>query len=262
MMSDFKNIIYAKRRDGIAVITMNRPHRLNAMDPESGREMGEARRDFALDPKMRVLILTGAGEKAFSTGMDLKAAAERARTLGTVDPGVNQPLALAPVKDWKPTIAAINGYAVAAGLETALRCDIRIAADHAQFAMMEAKRSLVPETGCLYLPKIVGFGNAMYMLLTGDLIDAQEALRWGLVTKVVPLKDLMPTALRIAKTIASNGPLAVHYMKQSLTMRREASLAESQLFAELITARIWASQDVKEGSRAFAEGRPAVFKGR
>ncbi len=262
MLNKFKNIIYEKRADGVAIITINRPHRLNAMDPDSGREMGEARRDFALDPKMRVLILTGAGEKAFSTGMDLKAAAERARTLGTVDPGVGQPPSLAPVKDWKPTIAAINGYAVAAGLETALRCDIRIAADHAQFAMMEAKRGLVPETGCTYLPKVVGFGNAMYMLLTGDLINAQEALRWGLVTKVVPLKDLMPTALSIAQSIAANAPLAVEYIKQSLTMRREAPLEQSQQFAELITRVIWATEDVKEGSRAFAEGRPPVFKGR
>lgn len=211
---------------------------------------------------MRVLILTGAGEKAFSTGMDLKAAAERARTAGTVDPRLNEPPSLAPVKDWKPTIAAINGYAIAGGLEAALRCDIRIAADHAQFGMMEAKRGLVPETGCIYLPKIVGFGNASYMLLTGDLINAEEALRWGLVTKVVPLKELMPTALRIAQTIASNAPLAVEYMKQSLAMRREAPQAESQLFAELITARIFASEDVKEGSLAFAEGRPPVYHGR
>jgi enoyl-CoA hydratase/carnithine racemase len=261
-MTDFKNIIYEKREDGVAVVTINRSERLNAMDPPTNAEMAQARRDFALDPKMRVLILTGTGDKAFSTGMDLKAAAERARVAGTVDPRINQPPAPAPVKDSKPTIAAINGYAIAAGLETALRCDIRIAADHARFGMMEAKRGLVPETGCLYLPKVVGFGNASYMLLTGDLIDAQEALRWGLVSKVVPLKELMPTALRIAQTIASNAPLAVQYIKRSLAMRRESPLAESQMYAELITERIFASEDVKEGARAFAEKRPPVYEGR
>jgi E-phenylitaconyl-CoA hydratase len=260
-MGQYQNIIYEKRPDGIAILTLNRPHRLNAMDPASGHESAEAQNDFALDPAMRVMIITGAGEKAFSTGMDLKAAAERARTGQPMDGRTGAP-PMPVVKHWKPTIAAINGYAVAGGLETALRCDIRIAADHAQFGLMEAKRGLIPPVGCLYLPKVVGFGNAMYMLMTGDLIDAQEALRWGIVTKVVPLKDLMPAALNIARMIAANSPLSVQFIKQLATMRREAPLEEAQMLADQLMERIFLSEDVKEGTRAFAEHRTPAFKGR
>jgi len=260
-MGEYRNVIYEKRKDGVAIITMNRPHRLNAMDPAGNREMAAAQNDFAQDPEMRVLVLTGVGDRAFSTGMDLKAAAERARAGQPVDPTAAEP-PMPTVKHWKPIIAAINGYCIAGGLETALRCDIRLAADHAQFGLMEVKRGLIPPVGCLYLPKVVGFGNALYLLLTGDLIDAQEALRWGIVTKVVPLKELMPTALRVAQMIAANAPLSVQYIKQLATMRREAPLEESWMLADTLLERIFASEDVKEGTTAFAEGRPARFKGR
>ena len=180
-----------EKKDSTAWITINRPHVMNACDPPTTDYIYECEQDFHKDPGLKVLVLTGAGERAFCTGMDLKAAAARIASGGPVSNVVP------PYMDTdKVTIAAVNGYAVAGGLERALACDIRIASENAQFGCFEIRRGLPNPPDPLI--RLVGFGPALHMLLSGDLIDAWEALRIGLVSKVVPAEDLISTVSDLA----------------------------------------------------------------
>jgi enoyl-CoA hydratase/carnithine racemase len=253
--------ILTERKDHIVQITINRPEVLNAMDPETYEEIGKALVMIENDPEVRVGIITGAGDRAFSAGADIK------RMHGDRE----REMAWAPwrpdrfdfgLATSKPMIAAINGYALAGGLELALLCDIRIAASHAQFGTPEVKWNLLHGYGALRLPQIIPLSYAMEMLLTGEFIDAQTALRLGLVSRVVPAEELLPTAYAIAEKICNNGPLAVQMTKELVLRGLSSSLEDALRLYKAYYQIIGYTDDLREGTAAFAEKRAPVFRGK
>jgi (E)-benzylidenesuccinyl-CoA hydratase len=251
-------------KDGkIATITIDRPEAMNAMDRDTSRQLAEAFQDFDQDDHLLVAILTGAGDKAFSAGADLK------QMYGRADDGnireiwdrerqwrLGQRLQV-----WKPLIAAINGYCLAGGLELAMGCDIRIAAETASFGCPEVRWGILHGYGALRLPKTVPLSAAMELLLTGDRIDAQEAYRLGIVSRVVPPAALMSTARQLADRICANGPLAVRVTKELAWRGLETPLEEALRLYAALGALVRASEDAREGPRAFAEKRQPRFTG-
>jgi len=246
-------------RDGIARITLNRPEVLNAMDPATYDEVTSALRRIDADPDILAGVITGAGDRAFTAGADLKI-----MHTGHADPAEWQPWR---ADRWdfgvtvsKPLIAAINGYALAGGLELALICDIRIASPNAVFGTPEVKWNLLHGLGAYLLPRIVGLGNALELLLTGEFIDAATAERIGLVSRVVPAEQLLAEADRLAGAIAANGPMAVR-MTRELVRTGLAATPEAhfRLMHEYYT-RVDATADQAEGLSAFAEKRKPRYR--
>ncbi len=256
-------VLYEKR-ERIAYVTINRPEAMNAINRDVREGLGQAFEDFRQDQEAWVAILTGAGEKAFSAGADLKEMSQRFQAGGD-DPfwAPGFPALVRGMEVWKPVIAAVNGYCLAGGLELALACDIRIAAEHATFALTEVARGIIPGGGGTQrLPRAVPFGIALEMMLSGDPIDAQEAWRTGLVNRVVPLAELMATAGALARRICQNAPLSVRAVKEAAYRGRNSTLEEG-LRLELLFARIIrTTEDSKEGPLAFAERRKASYQGR
>ncbi|UCD08486.1 MAG: enoyl-CoA hydratase/isomerase family protein [Dehalococcoidales bacterium] len=254
--------IYEKK-DHIAVLTMNRPEARNAMNAAMRKEMGEALVDFRDDNDSWVLILTGAGDKAFSAGMDLK---EMAANLagggsGVRSEGITPSLMAGNIEIWKPIIAAINGVAVGGGLETALACDIRIAAAGVQMGLSEPKRGIIPGGGGMArLPRLVNLGAALEIMMTGDLIPAEEAYRIGLVNHVIPGAELMDAAYDMARRLTEVAPLAVQAIKE--TVRKNIDMSLEDALPARFGPNVMASEDAREGTAAFGEKRPPVWKGR
>jgi E-phenylitaconyl-CoA hydratase len=252
-------------KDGrIVTIAIRRPEAMNAMDRDTSRELAEALQDFDQDEQLRVALLTGAGDKAFSAGADLKKMYGRAedgniRELWDTE---RQWRLGQRLQVWKPIIAAINGYCLAGGLELAMGCDIRIASETASFGCPEVRWGILHGYGALRLPKTIPLSAAMELLLTGERITAQEAYRLGIVSRVVPPAELMPTARRLAEKICANGPLAVRVTKELAWRGLEMSLDEGLRLYAALGALVRASEDAREGPRAFAEKRQPQFKGR
>jgi E-phenylitaconyl-CoA hydratase len=251
-------------QDGVAIITLNRPEAMNSIDPESNEQLLAIWDQVSSDEEVRVVVLTGAGERAFCTGADLK------KTMPPADSAARQVFRagtrysnFGTLQTDKPVIAAINGYALGGGLELALLADIRICSDNAQFGLPEVRVGSIPGAGGTQrLIRAVGQSDAMWMLLTGERIDANEALRIGLVSKVVPLSVLQETAVNLARAMAANAPLAMTAAKRLAMTGRELPLAgglelERQAFGVLRD-----SEDRLEGRRAFADKRAPVFRGR
>jgi E-phenylitaconyl-CoA hydratase len=260
---DYEHILF-ERRDRIAIITINRPDRMNAINPQTSAELWDAWAAFRDDPELWVAVLTGAGERAFSAGNDLvhTANAGRATAAASLPRGVPFGGNTRGLETWKPTIAAINGYCLAGGLEMALGCDIRIAAEHAQFGLPEVTWAIIPGAGGTQrLPRAVPVGVALDMILTAERIDAQAALRWGLISRLVPQAQLMPTALQVAETICTRGPLAVRAAKESILRGLNMSIEQGLGLEMLFSQRVGRSEDAREGPRAFAEKRKPNFKG-
>jgi enoyl-CoA hydratase/carnithine racemase len=239
---------------GVARLTLNRPDKLNAMDWGMYAEITDALIAIESDPLIRVGIITGSGDRAFSAGADLKL------MHGPED--VSTEWAPWKAHRWdfgagttKPLIAAVNGYALAGGLELALLCDIRIASANATFGTPEVKWDLLHGYGAYRLPQVVGLSNALEMLLTGGFIGAQRALDIGLVSRVVPQEQLMTTATELANTIASNGPTAVRMTKELVQRGLEMPLENYLRLYHMFYERIEGSADQREGLRAFSEGR-------
>jgi (E)-benzylidenesuccinyl-CoA hydratase len=248
----------------VATITLNRPEAMNAVDPEMRALLHETWERIRADDAIWVAIITGAGEKAFCTGSDLK------KTMPSGDTYAQQLFArpgsgalIAGLTTDKPLIAAVNGYAMGGGMELALACDIRICSSNAQFALSEVKVGSIPGSGGTQrLPRFVGMSDAMLMLLTGDRIDANEALRTGLVSKVVPQAELLATARGIAEKIASNAPLSVRAIKRLVQQGQDMPLSHAIDTERYVFGLLFNSEDRIEGRKAFAEKRKPNYKGK
>lgn len=241
-----------EKKSPTAWITINRPQVMNACDPPTTDYIYECEQDFEKDPELKILVLTGAGERAFCTGMDLKTAAVRIASGGPVS-NVVPPY----MKTDKVTIAAVNGYAVAGGLERALACDIRIASENAQFGSFEIRRGLPNPPDPLI--RLIGFGPALHMLLSGDLIDAQEALRIGLVTKVVSAQELIPTVEELGARMGEYPTEVLVATKKAAFAGRDMTAEQSHQYARALSAPLRDSDISREGVTAFAERRKANY---
>lgn len=262
-MANYENLL-VEFKDRIAYITLNREERRNAIDPNTSAELLQAFTEFKENDDVWVAVLTGAGDKAFSAGADLVAMSQSFQSGG---PGVSQNAPFAGItrgfECWKPIIAAINGYCLAGGLELAFSCDIRIAAEHASFGLPEPKRAIIPAaSGTQRLPRAVPLAFAMEVLLTGDRFDAQTALQFGLVSRVVPAAELMTTAHKIAESILECGPLAVRSIKESALRGLDMPFQEGLKLESEFAGKVFASEDAREGPKAFAEKRAPQYKGR
>jgi len=254
-------------QDGpIAMVTINRPERMNALGREVKKELAEAFTDVRHDPSVRVAILTGAGERAFCAGKDLKEGAENYRKkkyqvgpeIGVLDEPPHASTVV--LETFKPVIAAVNGYALAGGCELSLACDIRIASENAAFGLPEATRGLGANFASVLLQYLVPRGIAMQMLFTGERISAQQALQYGLVNQVVPQAELLTAARVLAEKIAGNAPVSLRRMKE-LAVK---SLGVPVAFALKMGPgpSPYESEDAREGGDAFVEKRDATWKAR
>ncbi|MCE9885961.1 crotonobetainyl-CoA hydratase [Obesumbacterium proteus] len=257
--------LHIKRNGYILEITLDRP-KANAIDAKTSFAMGEAFIAFRDDPELRVAIITGAGERFFSAGWDLKAAAEGEAPDADFGPGGFAGLTELFNLD-KPVIAAVNGYAFGGGFELALAADMIICSRNASFSVPEAKLGIVPDSGgMLRLPKILPPAIAMEMMMTGRSMDAEEALRWGVVNAVVESEELMPHARELAAQIAANAPLAVAAIKEIYRETSELAVEEGYRHARSGKLKhypsVLHSEDALEGPTAFAEKREPVWKGR
>lgn len=251
-------------RDFIATVTLNRPEAMNAIDPESAAQLHEAWNEISVRKDVRVGILTGAGDRAFCTGADLKKTMPPAESFAELHFGSRAGLPpVSTLQTPKPMIAAINGFALGGGLEMAMLCDIRIAASTAVFGLPEVCIGSIPAGGGTQrIVRAVGQSDAMLLLLTGERIDAQEALRIGLVSRVVAPPDLASAARSIAQRIASNAPLAVVTAKRVAQVGRELPLTAGLELEQQSFGNLRDSDDRIEGRRAFAEKRAPSFQGR
>jgi enoyl-CoA hydratase/carnithine racemase len=251
-----------EKKGRIAVVTMNRPERMNALHPPANAELHEIWNDFEHSTDLWVGILTGAGDKAFSAGNDLRYTAEHGmENVRMPDSGFGG--ITSRTTCWKPIIAAVNGYALGGGFEMALACDIIVAADHARVGLPEARVGLMPGAGGVHrLPRMIPQKIAMGHILTARHMTAQEAHRWGVVNEVVPLGELMPATMRWANEILECSPLSVRACKQAALMGQGHALDIALNMSYSETERMKRSEDTVEGPRAFAEKRKPNWKGR
>jgi len=250
-------------RDGIAIVTINRPDKLNALNNTVIDELGEVVDRIATDADVKAAILTGAGPKAFVAGADIGELAKQG-VLDGRERALNGQAVLTAIETiGKPVLAAVNGFALGGGCELAMACHIRIASETAKFGQPEVKLGITPGYGGTQrLPRIVGKGRALHLLLTGETIDAQEALRIGLVTKVVPQDQLMAEAEKLMRQILANGPVAVALTIEAVHQGLEMTLAEGLQLEANAFGLVASTRDVKEGLNAFLEKRPAQFEGK
>ncbi|HEX6790891.1 MAG TPA: enoyl-CoA hydratase-related protein [Candidatus Krumholzibacteria bacterium] len=248
--------------DGVATITINRADVLNALSAQTVRELDEALAAAEADANVRVLILTGAGEKSFVSGADIAELSKLDPVAGRRTAEFGQGVFRRLETMGKPSIAAINGYALGGGCELAMACTIRIAAETAKIGLPEVTLGVIPGyAGTQRLPRIVGRGAAMDLILTGRAVDAQEAQRIGLVSQVVPLADLMETARKTALRILRNGPLAVRAAMQSVDNGLDVGFEQGCRMEAALFGLLCATSDTREGLKAFLEKRKADFKG-
>ena len=256
--------ITQERRGAIAILTLSRPEAMNAINLQMRRELREALDALRRDADVAVVILTGAGDKAFSAGMDLREFAK-----------INAEVPVAEMKRYrwengegiaafdKPIIAAVNGMAIGGGVELALQCDMIFAANGASFAFAEIKRGLMPGNGGTQrLPRRIGSARALEMILTGRSVFAEESLAIGLADYVVPADQLLDQAVQMAQLMAANAPVAVRSAKAAIHRGAELTLAEGLRLEQDVASFLYTTEDAKEGPKAFLEKRMPVWKGR
>lgn len=259
MSGSASTVIYEKR-DQVAYMTLNRPEVLNALNQELRDRLEEALLDFRDDPEMLVAIITGAGGRAFSAGMDLKDRARR-DAAGEKLPGTRTPII--DLEVFKPVIAAIDGFCVAGGLELSLQCDIRIATEQSEFGLPEPRWSLTAGYGLHNLSRMIPLGEALYMQLTGRRINATRAYQIGLIQEVVPDREaLFAMVERIADDVKLCAPLALRAIKQIVYHARDLPVEYSRKLSVPLNAQVHGTEDAIEGPRAFAEKRRPVWKNR
>ena len=259
----YENLILEQVEHGIHRFTVNRPRALNALNPETLAELGAAVAEVAADPQARVLLLTGAGDKAFVAGADISRLADMGPVEGQrfceTALKVFRAIELLPI----PVIALVNGYALGGGCELAMACDFIIASENAVFGQPEVNLGInAGFGGTQRLPRRVGAGMALELLLTGRQVKAEEALRIGLVNHVVPRDQLMAKGLEIARLIAAKAPLAVRYTKQLVHRGQDLDLENACVLESQVFGLLCVTEDKREGVRAFLEKRPARFQGR
>lgn len=248
--------------DRVALITIDRPERLNAMDAEHYEGLSEAWIRVRDDPEVRVAVVTGAGDRAFTVGADLKSFVTAPADLGEMWLTQKGQLLNRGLEVWKPVVAAVNGLCLGGGMTLLLGTDIRVAAEHATFSLAEVKRGIIPGNGGTQRAiKQLPHAIAMEMLLTGEAITAQATERWGLVNRVVPKGELMDAAFDYARRIAANAPLAVQAAKELAIRSRDMDLATGLRLEQVMNRMLGFTEDAREGPAAFNEKRPAVFKG-
>jgi enoyl-CoA hydratase len=250
-------------RDGIAVVTINRPDKLNALNDQVMAELGAAAERIATEDAIKGAILTGSGSKAFVAGADIGDLAKQGPFDGKARALRGQGVLRRLETCGKPVIAAVNGFALGGGCELALACHLRVASETAKFGQPEVKLGIAPGYGGTQrLPRLVGKGIALQLILSGEMIDAPEAFRIGLVNKVVPAADLLAESEKLLRGILAMGPLAVRLALEAVDQGLEMTLDEGLLLEANHFGLLAATQDMKEGLTAFLEKRPARFQGR
>ena len=248
--------------EGIARITINRPERLNAMDAAHYKDLSAAWRTVRDDPSIRVAIVTGAGDRSFTTGADIKSFLTAPPDLSDMWLTQRDQLLNRGLEVWKPVIAAVNGYCLGGGMTLLLATDIRIASTNATFSLAEVKRGVIPGNGGTQrVLDQLPYAIAMELLLTGEGIDAVVAERWGLINKVVAPADLLETAYSYARQIAANAPLAVQAAKELAVRSRDTDVTTGLRIEAVMNRMLMQTEDAKEGPAAFSEKRKPEFKG-
>ncbi len=256
-------VLYEKRGQTV-IITLNRPEAMNAINQDARRLFAESLTRFRDDNDARTAIVTGAGDRAFSAGADLKEMSA-GHQQGSSNPywELTPAVLMRQLEVWKPVIAAVNGYCLAGGLELALACDIRIASENASFALTEATRGIIPGNGgTQLLPRTVPLGSALQMMFSGERIDAQEAYRIGLVNRVVPQSELMAAAAELAQRINESAPMSVRFVKEAALKGLDLPLIDGMRMESLFSMMVHRTEDAREGPLAFVEKRKPVYKGR
>ena len=258
----FDNLLL-EQSGGVATITVNRPKVLNALNAPTLDELRRAALDMKRDDNVRVVVLTGAGEKSFIAGADINELAVQTPTTGREHALQGQHVFDLFENMGKPVIAAINGYALGGGCELAMACTLRIAADTAKIGQPEINLGIIPGyAGTQRLGRLVGKGKAMELILTGAQISAAEAERIGLVNRVVPAASLMTEVRSLAESLASHAPIAMRYIINAINKGLEMPFAEACVFEATLFGLVASTEDMREGTRAFLEKRKAEFKGR
>lgn len=258
----FENLLV--ERDGaVLVITLNRPKVLNALNGQTLTELGRAIDQAAGDESVRVVVLTGAGEKSFVAGADINELAVQTPVGGRDHARRGQALFDRIERLGKPVIAAVNGFALGGGCELAMACTMRIAADTARFGQPEINLGIIPGyAGSQRLPRLVGRGRAQELLLTGDMIGAEEAWRIGLVNRVVPAAQLMTEVRALAQTLAQKAPVAVRYILDAVASGGDMAFADAEDHEATLFGLVSTTDDMREGTRAFLDKRKPTFTGK
>lgn len=262
------NNILLEKHKAVWLITINRPDKMNSLDLDDNEELVEIWRRFDLDPEARVAVVTGAGTEAFCAGADLKTYTRQYAT--TPAPEFRRKYTNGPgfggitrgMDIYKPTLAAVNGYAISGGFELALACDIRFATPNAEFALQDSKWGFhACDGGLIRLPQIVGLGHAMEIILSGDRVDCETGYRMGLVNRIVPQEDLVASAMDYASMLATRSPLSHQFAKEVLKRAVGLSMDEALKLESRSFYDVGQTDDLSEGTTAFREKRQARFQG-
>ena len=259
---NFENLTVT-HRDAIATVTVDRPEKLNAMTRETLQELEQAFDALASDDAVRAVIVTGAGDKAFVAGADIKELAEESATTGHLAAQRGQETFRKIEALGKPVVAAINGFALGGGLELALACHLRVASENAKLGLPEVTLGVIPGYGgSQRLARLVGRGRALELILTGAHIDASEAHRIGLVNRVVPKTELLSETEKLVRKIIANGPLALRHALIAVDQGLDVAQEQGMLLEATLFGILFGTDDLREGMNAFLEKRPAEFKGK
>lgn len=262
MAYDFEHV-EIESTDGIAVVRVNRPDKLNALNAALIEQLDRAFRALADDDAVQAIVLTGAGEKAFVAGADIGELAQMDPIGGVRTSRQGQDAFRFLERMRKPVLGAVNGFALGGGLELALACHLRLASDNAKFGLPEVKLGIIPGYGgTVRLPRLVGKGRALEMILSGEMIDAQEAHRIGLVNRVFPQSELLDSTRALAANITANGPVALALALEAVDHGAVATVEDAQLFESNLFGLLASTSDMREGMSAFLEKRKAKFTGK
>jgi enoyl-CoA hydratase len=258
----YQNVL-VESRDRVAIVTVNRPDKLNALNDRTVEELDAAFAAIAADPETRGVILTGAGEKAFVAGADIAELATQSPVDGRERSLRGQRVLDRIERLGKPVVAAVNGFALGGGCELAMACHVRVASESARMGTPEVKLGIMcGYAGTQRLPRLVGKGRALEMLLTGEMVDAAEALRIGLVNRVVPRETLLAEAEGLLRKMLANGPVSLRFTLDAVHDGLEMGFDEAQRQEATLFGLICTTEDMKEGTKAFLEKRPARFQGK